>query len=352
MEKPDPQHGKPASQAPGRRPEGEPPCKARPPRLDDMRAARQTLTGFVLRTPLLRLSCGEDGGGMEIYLKLENLQPAGAFKLRPVINIFKNLPPEALARGVFTASSGNLGISVAWAARQLGIEAHIVLPADAPEAKRAVLARLGARQYCVSFDEWWQTILTRSYEGLDALYIDGVTDPHALAANATIGLEILEDLPDVDTVMVPFGGGGLSCGIAAALRARRSRARVIACELETATPVRAALGAGRPVETDWRPSFVSGIGARTVLPSMWPLIRDLIDGTAVVTLADTAAAVRLIAEHARTVAEGAGAVALAAALSGQGGKGKIVCVVSGGNISSAHLATILAGGIPEPPGPA
>ncbi len=200
----------------------------------------------------------------------------------------------------------------------------------------------------VPFDEWWQVIVTHEYQALDAAFIHPVSNPDVIAGNATIGLEILEDLPDVDTVLVPYGGGGLSCGISSALRARRSESKVYACEVETAAPLAASFEHDRPMEVDRMQTFIDGIGGRSVLAEMWPLAKTLLAGSLVTSVADIAAAIKTLVERNRVVAEGAGAAPVAVALSGGGAAatGKVVCVVSGGNIDSSTLATILRGEIP------
>jgi threonine dehydratase len=315
-----------------------------PPTLAEVRAARDRLTGIALRTPLVRLNV-EDAPG-EIYLKLENLQPIGSFKLRGAGNAMAVAEPAALARGVYTASAGNMAQGVAWCARQRGVPCTVVMPDHAPRTKQAAVERLGARTIKVPFDAWWQTLVDRRYPGVDGVFIHPVSDRAVMAGNGTIALEILEDLADVDTVVIPFGGGGLSCGIAAALRELRPQAKVYACEVETAAPLHAALHAGAPTAIDYRPSFVDGIGGKGVLAEMWPLAQRLLAGSLVVSLDAVAGAIRMLAERARVVAEGAGAAPVAAALSGRAGGGKVVCVVSGGNIDPAKLAIILQGGVP------
>lgn len=299
------------------------------------------VAGSALRTPLVRLP---HDGASEIYLKLECLQPIGSFKLRGAGNAIALAAPETLARGVWTASAGNMAQGVAWNARRLKIPCTAVVPDHAPEAKLAAIERLGARAVKVPFDRWWQVIVEHRYPGMEGLFIHPVADRNVIAGNGTIGLEILEDLPDADAVLVPWGGGGLSCGIASAVRAIRPEARVFACEVETAAPLSASLAAGRPVEVDYRPSFVDGIGSRSLLPEMWPLAKALIARALVVTLAQVESALRLLASRAHAVAEGAGAASLAAALSDKAPGGKVVCVVSGGNIDPAVLARILSSG--------
>ncbi len=309
--------------------------------LAEIQAAAERLAGTVTRTPTLRLPVDDAPG--EIHLKLENLQPIGSFKLRGAGNAMALARPESLARGVFTASAGNMAQGVAWNARRLGIRCQVVVPDHAPATKLAAIQRLGGEVISVPFARWWRVIETGEFAGLDGHFIHPVRDPAVMAGNGTIGLEIVEDLPDVAAVIVPYGGGGLSCGIASALRALKPGVRVYAAEVETAAPLAASLRAGRPVEVEYEPSFVDGIGGVSVLPEMWPLARALLDGSIVVTLDEVRAAIRLLAERGRVIAEGAGAAAVAAALSGRAGPGKVVCVVSGGNIDSAVLAEILAG---------
>ncbi len=314
------------------------------PTILDVEAARERIAGVVVRTPLVRLNA--EGIDAEVWLKLENLQPIGSFKLRGAANAMRLAGADAVRDGVYTASAGNMAQGVAWSAREMGVAATVVVPDHAPATKLAAVERLGAEVVKVPFARWWQVIEEHTYPGLGGLFVHPVSDPAVMAGNGTIGLEIADDLPDVDTVLVPFGGGGLSCGIAAALAARVPRARVYGCEVSTAAPLTASLAAGEARAIDHTPSFVDGIGGRSVLREMWPLASTLLAGSRVVTLAETAAAVRLLAERHRVIAEGAGGVALAAALAGVPGARKIVCVVSGGNIDTATLATILGGGTP------
>ncbi len=282
----------------------------------------------------------------EIWLKLENLQPIGSFKLRGAGNAMSLAPRERLARGVSTASAGNMAQGVAWNARRLGIPCSVVVPDSAPQTKLAAIERLGAKAVPLPYARWWQVVEDHGYPGIEGLFIHPVSDPAVIAGNATIGLEILEDLPDVDAVIVPFGGGGLSCGIAAAIRALRPGARVFASEVETAAPFAASLAAGRPVAVEHTPSFVDGIGGKSMLPEMWPLASRLLTGSLVMSLPQIAAAVKLLAERNRVIAEGAGASSVAAAFAGRAGGGKVVAVVSGGNIDPAKLAKILQGEVP------
>jgi len=270
--------------------------------LAEIEAARERIAGAAVRTPLARLP-GEDGPA-DIYLKLENLQPISSFKIRG---------------------------------------ATIVVPEHAPEAKLAALARLGGRVLKLPYDEWWNVVVTSHVDGPEGLFVHPVQDPGVMAGNGTIGLEILEDLPDPDAVVIPYGGGGLTTGIASAIKALRPETKIFTAEPETGAALAAALAAGHPVDVDYRASFVDGSGSRRVLDSMWPHVRPLVDGALAVGISEVAAAVRLMAERARVIAEGAGALALAAALSGRAGSGKVVCVVSGGNINLGKLAEILNG---------
>ena len=231
---------------------------------------------------------------------------------------------------------------VAWRARELGIPCTVVAPETAPAVKLQAIERLGGRVIKVSFERWWQTFEERAYPGVDATFIHAFDDPHVMAGNGTIGLEILEDLPDADAVIIPWGGGGLTCGIAAALRAKKPNCRIYAAEVATAAPLSASLAAGAVQVVDYQPSFVDGIGSKTVFPQMLERARRLIDGALVASLAEVAAAMRLLAERNHTIAEGAGACPVACALVGQAGSGKIACVVSGGNIDLKKLCAVLS----------
>ncbi len=315
-----------------------------PPTLDEIRAARGRIAGEVLRTPLVRLNVD---GPTEIYLKLENLQAIGSFKLRGAANAMARASDAQLAHGVYTASAGNMAQGVAWCARRRGVACSVVVPDTAPEAKLSAITRLGAAIHKVPFAEWWNVLVTRQHPRFDGqLFVHPVSDRAVIAGNGTIGLEIAEDMPDADAVVIPYGGGGLTTGIATALRALHPKARIFAAEPETAAPLAASLAAGSPQEVAYTPSFVDGIGSTGLLAEMWPVVRRLVDGSLVLPLEAIAAAVRLLVERSRVVAEGAGATPVAAALSGKAGTGKIVCVVSGGNIDSAKLAKILQGGLP------
>jgi threonine dehydratase len=294
-----------------------------------------------VRTPLIPLNVDAP---VEIYLKLENLQPIGSFKLRGAYNAMRRATKEQLAGGVVTASAGNMAQGVAWAARELGVPATIVVPDHAPETKLAAIARLGGQVVKVPFERWWQTIVEHRFEGVEGLFVHPVENDHVMAGNGTIGLEILEDLPGADAVVIPWGGGGLTTGIASAIKQIRPETKIYAVEPETAAPLTATLaGGGEPVPVEYEASFVDGAGSRALLPRMWELARPLVDGAQAVPLSDTATAVRLLAERARVIAEGAGALAVAAALSGEFDGGKVVAVVSGGNIDFSTLTRILVG---------
>lgn len=309
-----------------------------PVSLDDIRAARERIADSVVRTPLVRFNVD----ARDIYLKLENLQPIGSFKLRGAGNAIATANPDELAKGVYTASAGNMAQGVAWHARRLGIKCTVVVPDHAPETKLAAITRLGASYIKVPFDEWWQVLVTREFPGVEGFFVHPVSDPAVMAGNGTIGLEILEDLPDVDTILIPYGGGGLSCGIATAIRALKPATKIFACEVETSAAFAAALAAGAPTKIEYKASFVDGIGSGRVLAEMWPLAKSLLDGSLVMSLSDVAEAIRLLAERNRVIAEGAGATPVAAALDERekGSAGNIVCVVSGGNIDLDKLRKI------------
>lgn len=316
----------------------------KPASLAEIASARQRLRSLELLSPLI--TCGAAPAGKVVRLKLENLQPIGSFKIRPIGNAVLSKERSTLARGIYTTSSGNSALGVAWMAQRLGICATAVVPANAAEAKLEKLRFLGARIDIRSPEDWWRAIELGALADQEGLYIDAVRDPAALAGDATIGLELLEQSPDLEAIFVPFGGGALACGIACAVRALKRNVKIIACELESAHPLKAALEAGGPVEVPHDAGFVNGVGYGTVLPEMWPLASAMIDGVITVSLAEVAAAIKTLAEQHRVVAEGAGAVSVAAALSGRYEPRTVCAVVSGGNIDSRILTTILQGGVP------
>jgi len=309
------------------------------PSLAQIQSARETIRGSAVRTPLVRLNTRE--APAEIYLKLENLQPIGSFKIRGATNAMAHTSPARLSRGVLTASAGNMAQGVAWRARELGIPCTVVAPDTAPDTKVNAIERLGGRVIKVPFSEWWRAFETRTFAGVDATFIHAFDDLNVMAGNGTIALEIVEDLPEFDAVVIPWGGGGLSCGIAAALRALNSKCKIYAAEVATAAPLVASLAAGTPTAVDYQPSFVDGIGAKVVFPQMLARAKQLLDGSLVAELDEVKSALRLLAERNRVVAEGAGACALACALAGKAGGGRVVCIVSGGNIDFAKLCEIL-----------
>jgi threonine dehydratase len=311
--------------------------------LDEIRRAQSRIEDVVMRTPLVRL---EVDAPCEIWLKLECLQPIGSFKLRGALSAVRAAASSELADGVVTASAGNMAQGVAWAAREAGVRARIIAPEAAPRAKLDAVERLGGEIISVPHEVWWQTMVDRRYEGVDGLFVHPVEDDAVMAGNGTIGLELVEDLPDLDAVVVPWGGGGLTTGIASAAKALRPGVRVITAEPETAAPLAASLAAGEPTAIEFRPSFVDGAGGRALLPTMWDHARELVDTASAIPLDEVALAMGLLASRARIVAEGAGALALAAALRGDAGEGKVVCIVSGGNIDAAVLARVLAGETP------
>ncbi len=310
--------------------------------LAEIEAARQRIAGAAIRTPLVRLYTSD--APAEIYLKLETLQPINSFKIRGATNAIRSASERERAAGLVTASAGNMAQGVAWAARELGLSATIAVPEHAPEAKLAAIERLGGRVLKLPYDEWWNVIVTHRVDGVEGLFIHPVEDERVMAGNGTIGLEILEDLPDPDAVVIPYGGGGLTVGIASALRALRPQTKIYTAEPETGAALVAAVKSGGPETVEYEASFVDGAGSRRVLDPMWPLVMPLVDDAFAVPIPDAAAAIRTMAERVRVIAEGAGALAAAVALSGRAGSGKVVCVVSGGNINLAKLAEILEGG--------
>lgn len=319
----------------------------RRPTLAEVEAAREQLTPHIVRTPLVRLDLGLPD--RTIFLKLETLQPIGAFKIRPALNALLSRDRAALTAGVAVASSGNMAYGMAAAACLLGVPMAAYMYSGAPKTKIEGVQRLGGAVRFISMETWWRTIVEAEHPDAAELLINPVTDQAVLAGNGTIGLEIVEDLPDVDVVVTPYGGGSLTTGVASAVKALRPQATVLAAEDENAAPVTAALAAGgKIVEIETRPSFVKSIGGPSLVPQLWPVARDLIDGAAAVSLDQITAAMRMLFSKAKVVTEGAGAASLAAALADERAKGNVVCVISGGNIDADAYATVLAGGIPQP----
>ena len=309
--------------------------------LQDIKEAQQRIKGKVNRTPLIRFYTDNFPG--EIYLKLENLQPIASFKLRGAYNAISTADRSLLKDGVYTASAGNMAQGVAWHARMMNIPCTVIVPDHAPQTKLDAITRLGAKFIKIPFNDWWQVLVTRKFEGINGLFVHSVSDPAVIAGNGTVGLEIIEDLPEVDTVIVPFGGGGLISGIATAVKAIKPGVKVFASEAETAAPLAPSLAAGEPVKVEYMPSFVDGMGSAGLLTEMWPLVSKLVDGSIVLSLRQIADAIKLLMERSRVIAEGAGGSSFAAALTGKAGTGKIVCVISGGNIDAEKLIKILSG---------
>jgi len=311
--------------------------------LEDIRDAQKRIYGKVNRTPLVRFYPDNFPG--EIYLKLENLQPIGSFKMRGACNAISLADKSLLSEGVYTASAGNMAQGAAWNARMMNLPCTVIVPDHAPQTKLEAITRLGAKFIKVPFNDWWQVLVTREFEGMKGLFIHPVADPAVIAGNGTVGLEILDDLPDVDTVIVPYGGGGLISGIATAIKSIKPAVKFFASEVETAAPLAPSLSAGHPVKVEYTPSFVDGMGSSGILAEMWPLVSRLVDGSIVLSLKQIADAIKLLIERSRVVAEGAGGSPVAAALTGKAGHGKIVCVISGGNIDAEKLIKILSGTI-------
>ncbi len=313
-------------------------------------AARAALPGIAIRTPLVRLP-GTALDGPAIYLKLETLQPTGSFKLRGAAAVLGSASAESVATGIVTASAGNMGQGAAWFASRLGVPCTVIVPPTAPAAKIKAMEAYGATVLPVTAEQWWQAFVDRRFDGVEGVFIHAFDDPIVMAGNATIALEILEDMPTVTTIVAPWGGGGLTCGIATGLATAPDAAtrRVVAAEVATAAPLTAALAAGKPVEVDFEPSFVDGIGSRTVLPSMFDRAQALGITSLVAPIDAVAGAVRTLMDRVHVIAEGAGATPVAAALAateagaeGFGPDDVVVCVVSGGCIGLDTIATLLS----------
>jgi threonine dehydratase len=302
--------------------------------------ARRHVYEAAIRTPLVRFN---HDGPAEIYLKLECLQPIGSFKIRGAWNAVRLLPEDQRRHGVWTVSAGNAAQGVALAARRAGVPCKILMIETAPQAKFDAVHRLGGEVVKASYDQCWQALADRTHPAMNGAFIHPFEDDAFIAGNASAGLEIIEDLPDVSAIVAGYGGGGLSCGIAAALKARGHKARVFAAEPETAAPLALSLASGSPQKfPNWQASFVDGCGGKSVFPRMWSLAHHLLAGSIVATLEETRLAMRLVAERNRVIAEGAGACAVAAGLTGKCGPGKVVCVVSGGNIDLAKFSELVA----------
>ena len=302
--------------------------------------ARKHVYEAAIRTPLVRLNAD---GPAEIYLKLENLQPIGSFKIRGAYNAVRLLPEEQRRRGVWTVSAGNAAQGVALAAKKAGVPAKVLVIDAAPAAKIDAIRRLGADIVKATYDEAWKALGERSHPAMDGAFVHPFEDDAFIAGNASIGYEILEDLPDVDAVVAGYGGGGLSNGIASSLRLQKPSVKVFAAEPETAAPFAYSLAAGSPQKfPDFKASFVDGCGGKSVFPRMWDISHHLLAGSIVTSLEECRRAMKLVAERNHIIAEGAGACAVAAGLSGKAGTGKVVCVVSGGNIDLARFSELTA----------
>lgn len=311
------------------------------PSLADIEAARSRIRDLAVRTPLLRL---RNDDGPEIWLKPEQLQPVGSFKLRCGANAVLSLPESVRRERVFTASAGNFAQGVGYACRQLGVPVTAIVPDTAAASKLAGLERLGVTIDRRPLAEWWHVMEHSDEHGFGENFLHPVMHPAVLAGNGTIGLELFEDLPSMSTVLVPYGGGGLAVGIAAAVKAKGAGIKVYAVETDACRPVAAAFDAGHPVEVEMKQSFITGMGSKRVLDPMWPLVRQLLDGSAGTTLAATAAAIKLLVERHHLVTEGAGAAPVAAALARS--DGPIVCILSGGHLDAGPLKQILDGQVP------
>lgn len=316
------------------------------PLLAEIEAARARIGAYLPRTPLVPFVL--DLPDRRIFLKLETFSPVGAFKLRPALNALLSRDRQDLAKGVATASSGNMAYGMAWAAKALGVPMAAYMYSGAPQTKIDGVRRLGGDVRFISMETWWRYIIDAERPDLAELLINPVADQAVLDGNGSIGMEILEDLPDVDVVLTPYGGGSMTTGVASAVKALKPAAKVLAVEDENAAPVTAALAAGRIVEIETRPSFIKSIGGPSLLPQIWPVVSELIDGAVTVSLDQVTEAMRLLFAKAKVVAEGAGAASLAAALSSDSARGNVVCIVSGGNVDAEAYRTVLAGGIPNP----
>ncbi|CAG2187750.1 L-threonine ammonia-lyase-like isoform X3 [Mytilus galloprovincialis] len=309
--------------------------------LSDIQEAKEYMKGKLQPTPLVQLWEHKN-----IFLKMENLHPIGSFKLRGALNAIRKIPIEKLELGICTASAGNFAQGLAWNAKNMDLTCNVLVPSHAPLTKVSAVEKLGGIITKVQFDKWWEAIETHSYEGMQGTFVHPVCEPDVVAGNGTIGLEIVDCIPDISNIIVPYGGGGLICGIAIAAKAHNPNIKVYACEVETACPLKASLQAGEPVEFPYQASFVDGMGGKSVLPEMWPLVKSLVTDSIVVSLQEVADAVKLLSERNHIRAEGAGAATVAAAMKGVVGEGKTACIISGGNIDTDKYIQCLQGRVP------
>ena len=313
----------------------------RPIKLSEIKAARERIGKTIVRTPLVRLELGRDFP--DIRLKLENLQPINAYKLRGAANAVAMLPEADRKRGVWTISAGNAGQGVAYAARQAGVPCSVVAIETAPESKLERMRALGAKLFLVSYDVAWKTLDDRAFPGVEGTFIHPFDDDNFIAGHGTMGLEILEDVPDVKSVIASIGGGGLITGVGSAIKALKPETKIFGVEPETAAPAALSFAKGSPqVFENWTASFVDGAGGQSMFPRMWERMKPVVDGYFVVSLEEAKKAMRLMAEKVRVISEGAGALPLAAALAGKAGNGPIVAIVSGGNIDLAKFFQLIA----------
>jgi len=320
----------------------------RPIELSEIREARERIAGTIVRTPLVRLELGR--GYPDIRLKLENLQPINAYKLRGAANAVAMLPDSERRRGVWTISAGNAGQGVAYAARKAGVPCTVVVIETAPTSKIERMKALGARLVPVAYDVAWKALEERSFPGVEGTFVHPFDDHHFIAGHATMGLEILEDAPDTAAVIASIGGGGLIVGVGSAIKALKRETRIWGAEPETAAPAARSFAQGSPqVFKEWKASFVDGAGGQSVFPRMWQRMQPVVDGCIVVTLEQARNAMRLMAEKARVISEGAGALPLAAGLTGKAGQGPIVAIVSGGNIDLKKFAELIGSAVGLPP---
>jgi threonine dehydratase len=312
----------------------------RPIELDEIREARERIAGTIVRTPLVRLELGP--GYPDIRLKLENLQPINAYKLRGAANAVAMLSESERQRGVWTISAGNAGQGVAYAARQAGVPCSVVVIETAPAAKIERMKALGAKLIPVSYDAAWKALDDRAFPGLAGTFVHPFDDHNFITGHGTMGLEILEDAPDTRAVIASIGGGGLITGVGSAIKALKPQVQVWGAEPETAAPAALSFAMGSPqVFKEWQASFVDGAGGKSVFPRMWQRMKPVVDGYIVVSLEEAKRSMRLMAEKARIISEGAGALPLAAALTGKAGQGPIVAIVSGGNIDLHKFSELI-----------
>lgn len=313
-----------------------------PPSLDDIRIAEERLKGIIVRTPLLQLDSPKETG--DILIKPEVLQPTGSFKIRGVYNWVASLTPNECKKGFSTFSAGNTARSLGYVAQIYGVSCRSILPEYAPANKVEALRNLGVETLLVSFDEMIKWVFAEGWKRESYAFLHPWTEPKMIAGHGTIGLEIIEDLPDVQTVFVPVGGGALIAGVGGAIKELKPSVRIVGVQTRSYPSLQASFQAGKPVWIDPKPTICDGVAVPFVADQMYPLLRKIVDDVVTVPEEKVKAAIKQLMLKNKLIVEGAGALSIAAALEMPAEKqGKTICLVTGGSIGPEALSTIISG---------